>query len=45
MNVLLRCEGLDTLATVFVNDVEAGTAGNFHRVWEYDIKEVLKVGI
>lgn len=41
-NVLLRCEGLDTLATVFVNGAEVGRADNFHRTWEFDVKNVLK---
>lgn len=42
--VLLRCEGLDTLATIFVNDTKVGAANNFHRLWEYDVKNVLRVG-
>ena len=42
--VLLRCEGLDTLATVFVNGQQAGTADNMHRTWEYDVKQLLSVG-
>lgn len=42
--VLLRCEGLDTLATVYVNEVKVGTADNFHRQWEYNVKSVLREG-
>ena len=42
--VLLRCEGLDTLATVLVNDVEVGRADNMYRTWEFDIRAVLKPG-
>lgn len=42
--VLLRCEGLDTLATVFVNGAEAGKADNMHRVWEFDVKALLREG-
>lgn len=42
--VLLRCEGLDTLATVFVNGAEAGQADNMHRTWEFDVKTLLREG-
>lgn len=42
--VLLRCEGLDTLATVFVNGAEAGRADNMHRTWEFDVKALLREG-
>ena len=42
--VLLRCEGLDTLATVKVNGVEVGRADNMFRLWEFDVKAALKAG-
>jgi len=42
--VLLRCEGLDTLATVSVNDVELGHADNMYRVWEFDVRPALQPG-
>lgn len=42
--VLLRCEGLDTLATVYINGTEAGRANNMHRTWEFDVKELLHEG-
>lgn len=42
--VLLRCEGLDTLATVFVNGARAGRADNMHRTWEFDVKALLREG-
>ena len=42
--VLLRFEGIDTLADVFLNDVLLGRADNMHRVWEYDVKEQIKEG-
>ncbi|MCR5005799.1 MAG: glycoside hydrolase family 2 protein [Clostridiales bacterium] len=42
--VLLRCEGLDTLATVYINGRTAGTADNMHRTWEFDVKELLRAG-
>ena len=42
--VLLRCEGLDTLASVQINGQEAGSADNMHRVWEFDVKDFLREG-
>jgi len=42
--VLLRCDGLDTLATVTINGKEAGKADNMFRVWEYDVKSLLRPG-
>lgn len=42
--VLLRCEGLDTLATLSVNGHEVGRADNMYRTWEFDVKHALKAG-
>ena len=42
--VLLRCEGLDTLAQITVNGQIAGTADNMHRIWEFDVKDLLCEG-
>ncbi len=42
--VLLRCEGLDTLATVRINGQEIGRADNMFRLWEFDAKPALKEG-
>ncbi len=42
--VLLRCEGLDTLADISVNGVAVGSADNMHRTWEYDVKGLLRPG-
>lgn len=42
--VLLRCEGLDTLADVSINGKLAGSADNMHRVWEFDAAELLHEG-
>jgi beta-mannosidase len=44
-HLLLRCEGLDTLATVFINGVELGRTDNMFRTWEFDAKSYLKPGI
>ncbi len=42
--VLLRMEGLDTLASVFVNGTKVLSADNMHRTWEAQIKELLNPG-
>ena len=42
--VLLRCEGLDTLADIEVNGQPVGCADNVHRTWEFDVKPLLRVG-
>ena len=43
-HLLLRCEGLDTLATIFVNGIELGQADNMFRTWEFDVKDRLRPG-
>jgi hypothetical protein len=40
----LRCEGLDTLATVTLNGEEVGKADNMHRTWEFDVSKILREG-
>jgi len=41
--ILLRCEGLDTIADISVNNVSIASACNMHRVWEFEIlKNILK---
>ncbi len=42
--VLLRCEGLDTLATLRVNGQEVAKTDNMFRTWEFDVKRLLKAG-
>ena len=42
--VLLRCDGLDTLATITLNGVRIGRADNMFRTWEFDVKTILRVG-
>ena len=42
--VLLRCEGLDTIAKIFINGQPVGRADNMHRIWEFDIKAALRIG-
>ena len=40
--VVLRCFGLDTLATLTLNGVEIGKADNMHITWGFDVKAALK---
>lgn len=42
--VILRFEGIDTLGEVYLNDTLLGHVENMHRVWEYDIRHLAKVG-
>jgi len=42
--VLLRCDGLDTLATIRLNGKLLGSTDNMYRVWEFDVKRNLKPG-
>lgn len=43
-HVMLYCQGLDTLATVYINGQEAGKADNMHRAWCFDVKRLLRSG-
>jgi beta-mannosidase len=40
--VLLRCEGLDTVAQLYLNGSFIGDVQNMHRTWEFDVKEHLQ---
>ncbi|GMA51183.1 beta-mannosidase [Alicyclobacillus contaminans] len=40
--VELMCHGLDTLATVWLNDVKVGTADNMHRTYAWDVRHLLR---
>lgn len=42
--LVLRAEGLDTLADVEVNGVCVGHADNMHRIWEFDVKSQVHPG-
>jgi len=42
--VLLQCDGLDTVATVFVNGDEVGSSVNMHVGHEFDVAEALEPG-
>ncbi len=39
---VLVCEGLDTLADVYVNEKRIGKADNMHRTWRFDCKDALQ---
>jgi len=40
----LRFEGLDTVAYIYLNDEYVGHAENMHRIWEYEVKSLLREG-
>ncbi|GAB1642684.1 glycoside hydrolase family 2 protein [Krasilnikovia sp. MM14-A1259] len=40
----LVCAGLDTIATVTVNDVEVGRTANMHRGYRFDVRAALRAG-
>ncbi len=42
--LLLRCEGLDTLATITLNDEQIARTKNMFRTYEFDIKSLLQSG-
>ena len=42
--VLLRCEGLDTLAGIKINGQQIGKTDNMFRTYEFDVKSVLHPG-
>ncbi|MBA3868935.1 MAG: glycoside hydrolase family 2 protein [Anaerolineae bacterium] len=42
--VLLRCHGLDTIATLLLNGTLLDQTDNMFRTWEFDVKPFLKVG-
>jgi beta-mannosidase len=42
--VVLRCEGLDTLATIVVNGRTVATTDNMFRTWEFDVRDALVAG-
>lgn len=40
--VLLRCDGLDTICDVSLNGILLGHANNQHRIWEFDVTDLLE---
>ncbi len=39
---ILRFNGLDTIADIYLNDLLLGSVNNMHRVWEFPVKSMLK---
>ena len=42
--VMLRCEGLDTLATIRINGKKIARTDNMFRTWEFDVRNILRAG-
>ncbi|MEN6480484.1 MAG: sugar-binding domain-containing protein, partial [Anaerolineales bacterium] len=42
--VLLRCLGLDTIATLTLNGQTLGQTDNMFRTWEFDVRGALRLG-
>jgi beta-mannosidase len=42
--VFLECDGLDTLATVFINSRKAGISNNMLRPWRFPIRKLIRAG-
>ena len=42
--MILRCEGLDTLASIKINGKLLAKTDNMYRIWEFDVKKFLKPG-
>lgn len=42
--VILRCEGLDTLCDIYLNDVHVSYTDNMHRTYEFDVTDILCEG-
>ncbi|QUO31658.1 glycoside hydrolase family 2 protein [Faecalicatena sp. Marseille-Q4148] len=42
--VLLRCEGIDTAADIYINDQKVMFVNDMHRTYEFDVKALLTEG-
>ena len=42
--VILRFDGIDTIADIYLNECCLGKADNMHRVWEFPVRELLENG-
>ena len=42
--VILRFDGIDTLADIYINAHPLGSTCNMHRIWEFDVLPYLKKG-
>ncbi len=43
--IILQFEGIDTLAEIFFNAVQLGNCSNMFRVYEFDVKNLLRAGV
>ncbi len=43
--LMLICEGLDTLAHIYINGEEIAATNNMHRTYKFSIKKYLKAGV
>lgn len=41
-DIILRFNGIDTLADIWLNGCKLGSPDNMHRIWEYGVKELIK---
>lgn len=41
-HLLLRCEGIDTLADITLNGAAVASVDNMHRTWELDVRDSVK---
>jgi len=42
--ILLHCGGIDTIATLFINDIKVAEVDNMFRTYEWDVKEFINAG-
>ncbi len=40
--VIIRFNGLDTIADIMLNGEELGSVDNMHRIWDYSVKKLLR---
>jgi beta-mannosidase len=43
-NIALACDGLDTIADIYLNGIFLGHVENMFRRWEWDVKPLLRAG-
>ncbi|MBP3361268.1 MAG: glycoside hydrolase family 2 protein [Clostridia bacterium] len=44
INIELCCDGLDTLCDIFINGEKLASANNMHRLWRFNIKDIIHTG-
>ena len=43
-HIYLHFDGIDTLSDIYLNGEPVGSTDNMHRIWEFDVKALLKSG-